>query len=162
MDTATGNRQSSTVVFTAPIELMRTPAEREDPLLSWQRPDRAFFAAGACHILAFRFRELRKDEQWEVVHLRPHEGFTGNHVYATDGEWAFDFNGWTREPFLLEETARRCRTRWRGWDFDRRPFMGSLAEFCAANRQRLPSQYAADPIPRTDAYISQFDPRPPE
>lgn len=32
----------------------RTDAERADQLLSWQRDDQAFFAAGACHILARR------------------------------------------------------------------------------------------------------------
>jgi hypothetical protein len=36
----------------------RTQAERDDQLLSWQRGDRAFFAAGACHILAWTCREL--------------------------------------------------------------------------------------------------------
>jgi len=36
----------------------RTQAEREDQLLSWQRGDRAFFAAGACHILAWRSRPI--------------------------------------------------------------------------------------------------------
>lgn len=150
---------SSTVGFTAAIELMRTPAQRQDQVLSWERPDRELFAAGACHILAFRFRELRRDEHWDVVHLRPHDGYTGNHVYAANGGWDFDFNGWTREEFLLAETTRRCRTRWRDWEAERLLFMGSLTEFCADTHHRLPSEYAADPIPRADAYISRFDRR---
>lgn len=154
-------RQSSMMAFTAAIELMRTPAEREDQALSWARPDRAFFAAGACHVLAFRFRELHRHEPWELVHIRPHDGFMGSHVYVTDGKWAFDFNGWTQEQHLLEETARRCRARWPDWDFERVPLVVSLEQFCADNRHRLPNEYAFDPLPRADAYISQFDPRPP-
>ena len=109
------------MAFTAAIELMRTPAERKDQALSWARPDRAFFAAGACHVLAFRFLKLHRDRCWELVHVR-----------------------------------------WRGWDFDRVSFVGTLDQFCAANHHRLPSEYAFDPQPRADAYISQFDPGPPE
>lgn len=154
-------RQSSGVGFTAAIELMRTPAERADPLRSWQRPDRAFFAAGACHILAFRFRKLHADEDWDVIHICPHAGFTGDHLYVTDGEWAFDFNGWTRETFLLEETARRCCALWPAWGFDRVPIVGSLEQFCADHHHRLPSEYAFDPRPRADAFIGGFGPRPP-
>ncbi|MBE1611454.1 hypothetical protein [Actinopolymorpha pittospori] len=30
----------------------RTPAQRADQRLAWERPDEAFFASGACHILA--------------------------------------------------------------------------------------------------------------
>lgn len=147
------------VAFTAAVELMRTPAEREDQLVSWRRPDRAFFAAGACHILAFRFRELHPSEDWTLVHLRPHEGFTGSHVYVSDGEWALDFNGWTRQDLFLAETTRRCRARWPGWAFDLIPIHETLAEFCAANRHRLPSEYAFDPIPRADAYLARFESR---
>jgi hypothetical protein len=33
----------------------RTLRKRKDPFLSWQREDRAFFASGACHVLATLF-----------------------------------------------------------------------------------------------------------
>jgi len=33
----------------------RTPEERADQEVSWRRTDQAFFAAGACHILAWEF-----------------------------------------------------------------------------------------------------------
>jgi hypothetical protein len=141
---------------------MRTEAERSDQLLSWKRPDRAFFAAGACHILAYRFRETDgTDEGWELIHLRPRPGFIGSHVYVSTGEWVFDFNGWTPEQHFLDETARRCRYRWPDWDFDRVVLTESLESFCAPNRHRLPSQYAFDPIARADAFIQRFSPRPP-
>jgi hypothetical protein len=39
----------------AAITYRRTPQQRADVSLSWARPDRAFFAAGAGHILAYRF-----------------------------------------------------------------------------------------------------------
>ncbi|HEX3588635.1 MAG TPA: hypothetical protein VHV74_03310 [Pseudonocardiaceae bacterium] len=44
-------------MYQPPSAVARTPLERADQLASWQRPDQAFFAAGACHILAFAFLE---------------------------------------------------------------------------------------------------------
>ena len=32
----------------------RTPLERSDQRIAWDRTDEAFFAAGACHVLAYR------------------------------------------------------------------------------------------------------------
>ena len=36
-----------------------------------------------------------------MVHIKPNEGHKGNHVFASNGEWACDRNGWTRESELL-------------------------------------------------------------
>jgi hypothetical protein len=154
-------RQASLVVYTAAIELMRTPAERDDQQRSWARPDRAFFAAGACHILAFRFLHLHPVEGRDVVYIRPSAGLLGSHVYVSDGVWAFDFDGWTPERVVLKETVRSCRSRWPGWGFDRVVISGTLDQFCAENHHRRPCDYAFDPILRADAYIRQFAPDPP-
>jgi hypothetical protein len=40
------------------IVFKRTPEERADIFLAWKRDDKAFFAAGACHILAFLFQHI--------------------------------------------------------------------------------------------------------
>ena len=71
--------------YTAAVAFARTAEEREDPRRLWARSDRAFFAAGACHILAFRFVERRRTDGFRVVCIRPLEGIFGTHAYATDG-----------------------------------------------------------------------------
>src|SRR5262245_32883407 len=96
----------------------RTEAERLDPILSWARDDQAFFAAGACHILAFLFKLLHQDEGYTIRHLRPAHDLPGNYVYATDGIWAFDHNGWTREEELLVVTVQAYQAKYPGWDFE--------------------------------------------
>jgi hypothetical protein len=35
----------------------RTPGAKRDPAKRWAFPDRVFFAAGACHMLAYAFLE---------------------------------------------------------------------------------------------------------
>lgn len=82
------------------IHLTRTPHERRDQLASWRRSDRAFFASGACHILAYEMLRHLPAMQFYIETIRPRHGIAGTHAYVTDGEWAFDFNGWSRR--------RRC------------------------------------------------------
>jgi hypothetical protein len=38
-------------MYRSSAQFRRTPAERADQMLSWNRDDVRFFAAGACHIL---------------------------------------------------------------------------------------------------------------
>lgn len=82
----------------------RTPAERADQILSWQRGDQAFFAAGACHILAWAFVATYPQAGFCIVALRKVAEPHASHVYTTNAKWAFDHCGWTREDELLTAT----------------------------------------------------------
>jgi hypothetical protein len=142
----------------------RTPEERQDMFKSWVRSDQAFFASGACHILADLFVQLHQHEGYKMVHIKPAEGFTGNHVYASNGEWAFDHNGWTKEKELLEVTSKAYKDRYPNWNYERiviESSMTSLEDFCKANNHRLPWQYAHLPWERAHEYITQFTATPP-
>lgn len=100
-----------------------------------------------------------------MVHIKPHLGFVGNHVYASNGEWAFDHNGWTRETELVGTVEKAYRGRYPEWDYEKIIFeqtMNSLDDFCRANNHRLPWQYAYLPWERADKYIKQFPDAPPE
>ncbi len=44
----------------------RTPEERTDPFLFWQREDQLFFAAGACHILLKHFDSFIKGKNFKL------------------------------------------------------------------------------------------------
>jgi hypothetical protein len=134
----------------------RTSAERADPFLSWAREDKAFFAAGACHILADLFIQLHMGESFETVYIRPQNSTHGHHVYATNGTWAFDFNGWTKEAELLDAYAKAYVSKFPGWKYDRIVIKDGLEVFCRDNYHRLPWQFPYLPWERAYKYIKQF------
>ena len=144
----------------------RTPEERADRFLSWQRPDRNFFASGACHILAYLFIEIHSGEKkYQLIYIKPAEGYPGNHVYVSDGTWAFDFNGWTLEEELLRVTEEEYSKAYPGWKYERRILaydLYTLEDFCKENYHRMPYQYAYLPWERAYNYIKQFPSSPPE
>ena len=116
-------------MYEAGLRYTRTHAERADVLLAWERDDRAFFAAGACHILAHQFVSLHLGEGFEIVCIKPRGTMAGLHLYASDGEWAFDFDGWTREAELLDVHSAAYRDLDADWDYDRIVLTEGLPEF---------------------------------
>ncbi len=142
----------------------RTPEERGDIFKSWARSDQAFFAAGACHILADLFVQLHQHEDYRMVYIKPADGFPGNHVYASNGMWAFDHNGWTKEKDLLAATEQAYTERYPGWSYQKitiGPGITALENFCKANNHRLPWQFAHLPWERAHKYILSFNSLPP-
>lgn len=142
----------------------RTPEEHRDKFKSWARSDQAFFAAGACHILADLFVELYQHEDFKMVYIEPGKGFPGTHVFASNGTWAFDHNGWTKESELLAATKAAYSEKYPGWSYTKHiiePGMDALGKFCTANNHRLPWQFAHLPWERAYKYIQQFPDGPP-
>jgi len=82
---------------------------KNDPLRRWHRPDRHFFANGACQVLAFAFLERYPDMGFHARWIKPAAGFTGTHIYVTDGINAFDYHGLTTEQRLLAFSFKRGR-----------------------------------------------------
>jgi hypothetical protein len=142
----------------------RTSEEKSDIFKSWAREDRPFFAAGACHILAALFVQLHQHEGYSMVYVKPSKGFPGTHVYATNGVWAFDHNGWSKEADLKELTQNAYSKKYPGWQCTFIPIENStyaLEDFCKENNHRLPWQYAYLPWERAYKYIASFPSTPP-
>lgn len=145
------------------IHYERTPEEFKDVFLAWQREDKAFFAAGACHILAHMFLSLHHGEGYELIYIKPKAKRPGNHLYASNGTWAFDFNGWTLEAELLEATKKAYSTRHKNWDYDRIVITEGLPEYLKhSNHLRGPEYFPQLPWERAYQYIKQFPSTPPE
>ena len=136
----------------------RTAAERADQLLSWQRSDKAFFAAGACHVLAWAFLQRYPAAGFAPVGLQESGEPVVSHVYVGDGRRAFDHDGWTLEDELLTVTRAATAGQAPGTLVERLALPGELTAVCARHNSRLPSQYAFDPWPRALAYIARFEP----
>ncbi|MGD9958878.1 hypothetical protein [Nocardioides sp.] len=131
----------------------RTQAERDDQLLSWQRTDRAFFAAGGCHILAWTCRELYPAQSIGIAALRAADEDQVFHTFATWRDWAFDHSGWHSEEDLI-----RVNEDFVGYRLARVEIATNLAEFCLQHDHRMPDQYYDDPQPRARRYVHRFDP----
>ena len=138
------------------IGFRRTPAQQTNPFLAWNRTDQAFFAAGACHFLAFRVVERFPDAGLSIVHITPAEGHVGSHVYVTDGLWAFDFNGWSPAGELWVVNADACTADNSAWTGEQVTVTDDLATFCAANNHRLAADFAGDVVARADRFIDQW------
>lgn len=138
---------------TAAGKYRRTPRERADQRLSWERPDQAFFAAGACRILAWVCREAHPDRSIGLTGLRFAVEQQVFHVYATWNDWAFDHSGWNTESRLFMVNQ----------DFEGRPLelvtiAADLAAFCAEHHSRMPTQCWRDPLPRAREYLRRYPP----
>ncbi|MEU4165235.1 hypothetical protein AB0E94_53245, partial [Actinoplanes sp. NPDC026670] len=79
----------------------RTAIERSDQRIAWERTDQAFFAAGACHILAWVCRDSYLDRPIEIAGVRAAGDWQVFHAYAVWDGWAFDHSGWNSESQLL-------------------------------------------------------------
>jgi hypothetical protein len=122
--------------------------------LARRRGDQAFFAVGACHILAWEF--VARHPSYRMVGLRKVGEQDPSHVIATHGTWAFDHDGWTLEAELLAETAAyEPSTAW-----ELLPITTDLATFCANHRHRAPEYFHQDPRTRARAYIDRVPSSP--
>lgn len=144
----------------------RTFEERSDMFLAWNRPDKAFFASGACHILAELFCQLHQDEGYQVVHINPLEGTNGHHMFASNDTWAFDFNGWSRPADIVDVNAGAKQRAFPDWEYELvtvpRGNPHDFEAYCKSVGHRLPWQYLHLPWERAYKYIQQFPTTPPK
>ncbi len=134
----------------------RTAAEIADSGLAWARPDRALFAAGACHVLALRMIERFPDLGFSVHYMRPTNSDRGHHLFASDGITAFDFNGYSEAQLLRAVNIAALRSEQPNWQGRFEALDLDLPSFCTRFSHRLPAQFPGDVIRRADRYIDQL------
>lgn len=143
------------------IYYKRTPEEKADKFLAWKRDDTAFFAAGACHILAHMFMELHhKEKKYTIIGIKAKQNKYVSHVYVTDGRWAFDYAGWTLEEELLRKTKKAYSKVHKDWDYEKIIIKEDLETFCKKQYHRPPSYFPYLPWERAYNYIKKFDSTP--
>jgi hypothetical protein len=139
------------------------PGIKGDPIRRWHLPDRVFFASGACHVLAHAFLERFPSAGFRPVWVRPRAGFTGNHVFVTNGDLAFDYHGYSSCRHLMDHYIKRARRLFQGWDADLIPVTVSLVNREEARTIgmdiREPAQFLHDALPRARHYLARFDHR---
>jgi hypothetical protein len=135
---------------------------KNDPDRRWHRPDRHFFANGACQVLAFAFLERYPDLGFRARWIKPAAGFTGNHIYVTDGINAFDYHGLTTEQRLLTFGFMRSRRFFPGWDATLQDLPTDVLVSEQRSRDieglwlREPKQFLYDALPRARSFLDKF------
>jgi hypothetical protein len=140
------------------------PAIKSDPVRRWRLPDRVFFAAGACQVLAHIALQRYGRDGFSPYWIRPGPGFRGNHFIIHDGQAAFDYHGWSDLKALLEHTARKARRWWPGWTFeliavDPDVLVSEEKSAALGCRMKEPHQFLHNALPRAEAYLAAR-PRP--
>jgi hypothetical protein len=135
---------------------------KNDPDKRWHRPDRHFFANGACQVLAFAFLERYPDLSFHARWIKPAAGFVGNHIYVTDGVKAFDYHGLTTEQRLLAFGLKRAQRFFPGWDATLVDLPSDVLVSEARSRQieglwlREPGQFLYDALLRARNFLDGF------
>lgn len=135
---------------------------KRDPVRRWALPDRVFFAAGACHILAYAFLERYPNLRFRAVWVRPDEGFTGNHIVAVHGDRAFDYHGYSCWPHLLAHLQAKAGRWWPGWDCTLvdlpQDVLVSEAKSLTYDGLHLrePGQFLHNAMPRARQFLERF------
>jgi hypothetical protein len=135
---------------------------KDDSVRRWHRPDRHFFANGACQVLAYAFLERYPDLGFHARWIKPRVGHIGNHIFVTDGTCAFDYHGLTTEERLLSLGFRRARRFFPGWDAMLIDLPKDVLVSERRSREfeglwlREPKQFLQDALPRAQAFLDRF------
>lgn len=132
---------------------------KENPEKRWALPDRIFFGFGACHILVGVFLETPPLPGFYAERIIPHEGYWGNHIYATDGIIAFDYHGYSRRERLLEHYVKGWSEQCPGWGYTLERIDFDLLDTVALNSRKMfgPDQYLHNAKPRARRFIERID-----
>jgi hypothetical protein len=144
------------------VYIRRTPGAKHDKLKQWNLPDRVFFAAGACHILAYAFLERFPDCDARPYWIKPLDGSPTNHMIILKGDCAFDYHGYTKRDALMSHFQRRACQYWPEW-------RGELVEIqpdalISTEKSRTysglwlrePQDFMFNALPRARAYLDRF------
>ncbi len=140
----------------------RTVGAKRDPVKQWALPDRVFFAAGACHMLAYAFLEAYRHDGFEPRWIRPASGHTGNHIIVVRDECVFDYHGFCEWTGYWAHTVRRANQWWPGWSADVVTVtMDALVSRRHARRyeglwMKEPRDFLFDPLARARRYLRRF------
>lgn len=134
---------------------------KQNQHLRWQLPDEIFFAAGACHILAYALIK-HYQPSIQAIWIKPESG-DGNHIVATDQNRVFDYRGYTPFATFFENNTADWQTVYPNWDFTLVPLPTETLISELKSRAhpglwlREPSQFWGNALPRAEKYLTTFN-----
>lgn len=137
------------------------PGTKQDAVRRWRLSERAFFAHGACHILAQAFLDRFPDSHFYAVWIKPNEGYRGNHVFVTNGVLAFDYRGYLAELRLTSYYWKQYKQAYSGWDAELIRVIGNVSDPAQVKKIgmqiRGPDEFLHNATPRAQAYLKKYD-----
>lgn len=87
----------------------------------------------------------------------PAEGFSGTHIYVTNGKLAFDFHGYSFRKNLLSKYWRGYQRLYPSWSAEVEKIDFPLLDTIELNKRKHlgPDQYFKDPRPRAKRFIDR-------
>ncbi len=139
--------------------IFRTAEQEADLKASFYRPDRPFFAAGACHVLAGAFLDSTPRVGWNATLIKPHAGFKGMHMFVRNQRYPFDCHGFTPLNRFIDHYFSKMHRWFPGWSADLVDLNSSPIgeEFCTKYQRRMPEQFLENPISRAVNYVQRFE-----
>jgi hypothetical protein len=119
-----------------------------------------FFGHGACHILAGVYLSDPPLNGFYAERIVPGNGYSGAHVFVTDGQVAFDYHGYSlRQRLLLHHTQGWASCSGPGWNCRIEQVDFDLLEQKELNARKMlgPDQYHADPRLRAKAFMARIN-----
>lgn len=134
------------------------PGIKKHPEKRWNRTDRVFFGFGACHILAGVYLEDAPLDGFYGEWIVPVEGYSGHHMYVTNGAIAFDYHGYSRRENLLTHYRNGWSERYAGWSANIKRIDFPLLETVELNKRNHlgPDQFFGDPVTRARQFLLLF------
>ncbi|MBC86730.1 MAG: hypothetical protein CL677_06075 [Bdellovibrionaceae bacterium] len=139
-----------------------TDEVKNDPIERWNLPDEVFFAAGACHILAYAFLQKYADKNFKAIWIKPAKGYRGNHIFVTDGNTVFDFEGVSSYETYIEQIEAKLTSIFYQWNYE----LIEIDEHILISEQeskkieglwlRQPDQFLHNALPRANTYLQMF------
>jgi len=137
------------------------PGTKQDPVRRWNLSERAFFAHGACHILAHSFLERFPGSGFYLIWIKPGAGYRGNHVFVTNGSVAFDYHGYCNLNRLVSHHFTKYSRDQADWNAEIIEISGDVSnpdEMRSIGMQvRAPAQFLHDARPRARDYLRKYD-----
>ena len=149
------------------VYIRRTPGSKHDQVKRWGLPNRVFFAAGACHILAYAFLERFPCCSARAFWIKPLDSSPTNHIVVLRGNCAFDYHGYTKRDVLMAHFRYRACRIWPEWQSELVELPPDILVSTEKSRTypglwlREPQDFLFDALPRARAYLNRFS-HPPE
>ena len=109
------------------------------------------------------FLSLHPNEGFDLIYTKPVNKQPGNHMYASNGTWAFDFSGWSLEKDLLKVNETFAKDRYPNWNYERIVTKEGVPEYLNnSNHLRAPEYFPELPWKRAYDYIHMLPSAAPE
>jgi hypothetical protein len=135
---------------------------KNNPVLRWNLDDSVFFAAGACHILAYAFLQMFPGSGFKPLWIKP-VNKKGNHIIVSNGKLVFDYRGYTDSSTYYDYLVKDWTSLYPNWSFELVEIPADVLISEEKSKEfnglwlREPDQFLHNALPRAYNFLKTFD-----